>query len=67
MLSSLQVFALETSLSLYDWVVRYHSAHLEPVERVFPEELAICTEMVELLPFRIASIRATYTSTSGAA
>lgn len=52
-----QVSSLSEALLLYRWVVEYHENHSEIVERVFPRELPVCKEMVELMPHKIAAIR----------
>ena len=51
-----QVSALQEALEHYEWLVNYCDSHPERVSDVFCEELAICRDMVTLLPSRIATL-----------
>ena len=52
-LSGLQKSYLQSSLDHYKWLVEYCDKHQEMAEQVFSDELPLCKEMVELLPFRL--------------
>ena len=49
----LQKSYLQSSLDHYKWLVEYCDKHQETAEQVFSDELPLCKEMVELLPFRL--------------
>lgn len=48
---------LQAAGAHYDWIMRYHARHREAVERVFGEEVALCREMVDLLPHKLAQLQ----------
>ena len=52
----MQVRCIEKALVQYRWLIDYHAAHTQAVEKVFGEEMSVCKEMAELLPMRIASL-----------
>lgn len=52
-----QVANLQAAGAHYDWIMRYHAQHREAVEGVFGEEVALCKEMVDLLPHKLAQLQ----------
>lgn len=47
---------IQRALDLYKWLVDYCGSHKEDAEKTFAEELPLCQEMVDLLPYKITAL-----------